>query len=388
MPALVFALLALVGLVWIALAIFVLGSLRSEAIDADALGGSTPVTILKPLAGVDDDLEGNLASFFVQDHPRYQLVFGALVGDPALDVARALALRHPEVEVCFVEHDGGRGLNPKVDNLRAMVTAARYDALIISDSNVDAHPAYAREMVARLAEYRVGLVTSLVCSDGDARLGATLDALTLNGEIATACAIGTGLGIHPMVIGKSMAFRRSVFERLGGFASVASVLAEDYVVGRMFHAAGYRVTLAPTPIRSINRHGTTRAFVRRHMRWSMMRARLSPVAFALEPLTRPLLVAIFAPLFGVSLAPALVLGAAATLARDAAGWLLLRGPRGLPSALALSLPREIVAMVIWLVAPFRRHVTWRGNRVRVSAGTRLYAETLPKQPGELVVSSG
>jgi len=385
MPVLVFALLVLVGLVWIALAIFVLDSIESEEID-DA--PTTPVTILKPLAGVDDDLEANLRTFFVQDHPRFQLVFGALVGDPALDVARALAARHPEVDVCFVAHDGGRGLNPKVDNLRAMLTATRYDALIISDSNVAAHPAYAREMVARLGEHRVGLVTSIVCGRGEASVGSTLDALMLNGEIATACAIGTGLGVHPMVIGKSMAFRRSTFERLGGFASVAAVLAEDYVVGRMFHAAGYRVALAPTPIVSINRRGSFGAYVRRHLRWSMMRARLSPIAFALEPLTRPLVVAFLAPLFGVSLGPALVLGVTATLGRDAAGWLLLRGRSGLLPALLFSIPREVIATGLWAMAPFRRHVTWRGNRVRVSAGTRLYAESLPSEPGELVVSSG
>jgi ceramide glucosyltransferase len=387
MAAVAFALLALVGLVWIALGAHVMAAVRSERAEEIA---RAPVTILKPLAGLDDGLEELLTSFFAQDHsgmlPRLQLVFGAREGDPALALARRIAARHPHVDTAFVEHDGGRGLNPKVDNLRAMITAARYDTVIISDANTLAHPSYAREMVARLAGHRVGLVTSFVCGTGEETLGATLDALALNGEIATACAVGTGLGIHPMVVGKSMAFRRSTFERLGGFESIASVLAEDYVVGRMFHAAGYRVALAPVPIRSINRRGTVGAFARRHLRWTMMRARLSPIAFALEPLTRPLIVALLAPLFGVAFAPALALGVVATLGRDAFGWLVMRGRAGLGRALLLSLPRELFAMALWAIAPFRRHVTWRGNRVRVSAGTRLYAEHLPEAPSELGIS--
>ncbi len=384
MAVIAFAFVSLIGLVWIALAAHTLWAIRSEKVTEVA---RAPVTILKPLAGADDDLASLLETFFVQNHPRFQLVFGARAGDPALAIARGVAARHPAVDVAFVEHDGGRGLNPKVDNLRAMLSAARYDTLIISDANTSAHPAYAREMVARLGEHRVGLVTSFVCGTGDESVGATFDALTLNGEIASACAIGTGLGIHPMVIGKSMAFRLSTFERLGGFESVASVLAEDYVVGRMFHEAGYRIALAPTPIASINRAGSVRAFARRHLRWSMMRARLSPVAFSLEPLTRPLAVAGMAPLFGVPLAPALAVAVLATLGRDALGWLSLRGRAGLGRALLLSIPRELIAMALWQIAPLRRHVTWRGHRIRVSAGTRLYAEQLPDAPSELVVSS-
>jgi ceramide glucosyltransferase len=232
---------------------------------------------------------------------------------------------------------------------------------------------------------RVGLVSSLFAGTAEQTLGATLENLHLNGEVAAGVALPTELLGHPVVVGKSMMFRRSVFERLGGFASVANVLAEDYVVGRMFHHAGYEVRLAPTPIRNVNPDTGVAAFVRRHLRWGMIRLRLVPLPFALEPLGRPLVVALLAPLLGdFGLWPfAWALGL--TLLRDAAQWLALRGRAGLLKALLLAPLRDLLVTAAWIATPFHRHVTWRGKRVRVSAGTRLYAETTPDDPSDLHV---
>lgn len=345
-----------------------------------------PVSVLKPLCGVDDALEDNLRTFFRQDHPDHELVFGVQgQDDPALPLIRRLRHEHPAVAARIVVHDGGRGINPKVSNLRAMLDATTHDVVVISDSNVAVEPDYLRHMAEDLARPGVGLVTSMFAGTGERTLGATLENLHLNGAVAAGSALPTELFDHPVVVGKSMMFRRSVLERLGGFASVANVLAEDYVIGRMFHAAGYRIRLCEQPIRNVNRCTTVRSFLRRHQRWGMIRLRMQPVAYLLEPLTQPLLLALAAPLFGVAGAWPLAWAFALVLGRDAAQWIALRGPRGLLRALPLFPLRDALVLAAWGTAFFHRHVVWRGRRVRVSAGTRLYAETEPHAPTTLHV---
>lgn len=332
------------------------------------------VSVLKPLCGVDADLDANLRTFFEQDHPRFELVFGVQgADDPAAEVVRRLRAQYPKVEARLVVHEGGRGLNPKVSNLRAMLEhAVQCDVVVVSDSNVAVSRDYLRELATQLARPGTGLVTSPISAQGARTLGAALEALQLNGPIAAAVAIATVVARHTIVVGKSMMFRRSELERLGGLESVAEVLAEDYVIGRMYLEAGYAVRLARTPVRNVVRAATVRSFSERMLRWGMIRVRLAPVAFFLEPLASPLVVATLALVTGTFGVWPLVWAVLLTLGRDAATIALLQGRRGL-AALPLAFLRDVIVLGTWLVTPFHRHVRWRGRRVRVSAGTRLYA---------------
>ena len=346
---------------------------------------SSPVTVLKPLCGVDDDLRANLATFFEQDHPKFELVFGVSgTEDPAIGIVRELRRAYPQVDCSLVIHDGGRGVNPKVSNLRAMVAAAQYELLLISDSNVSAPPHYVRTMAAEIQQDGVGLVTSLVVGTGEETVGAAIENLHLTSGIASGVALPNELGV-PVVLGKSMLFRASEFERLGGFASVANVLAEDYVIGRMFAESGRRVIVSSVPISSVSRASGIKAFFKRHQRWGMMRMRLKPGAFALEWLTMPLVVGGLAVLLGASPPAVLLWALSLTVLRDITSWIHFRGSEGLLTALPWTFLREGLVFAAWVSVPFRRHGTWRGNRVRVSAGTRLYAESVPAAPEQMVL---
>lgn len=364
------ALLALVS-TWTLLGVLAIVRVRRRRVDAPPI----PVTVLKPLCGLDASLEKNLIAFFEQDHPRFELVFGVEgADDPAIALVRELQRRYPEVSTRLVIHQGERGLNPKVRNLMAMLPEAAHDLVLISDSNVNVPRGYLREMSAVMHDPEIGIATNLIVgtssSDG---MGAWLEEAHLNGMVAGSIALANEAG-HAAVIGKSMMFRRSVIDALGGLESVAYVLAEDYVLGRMIQAAGMRVHVCATPIENVIGAQSVRRFADRHVRWSMMRLRLAPFAYLLEPLATPLFVALLAPLFGCPLRAALTWALLLTIARDAAhGWLMGRGDR-LARTLPLAPLRDLVILAVWLVAPFRRHVTWRQTRVRVSAGTRLYVE--------------
>lgn len=367
--------ITLIGISSFAIVLFVLSVWRATR-RTPYSASLAPISVLKPLCGADEALESNLETFFVQQHPHYELIFGVEgASDPAIPVVERLRERYPDVRSRLIVHNGGRALNPKVSNLRAMLGAGSHDIVVISDSNVAVDPDYLTNMLAHLeSEPEVGLVTNLIAGIGEETVGATLENLHLAGTIAGSVAASAELGEHTLVIGKSMMFRRSVLDSIGGLESVATVLAEDYIIGRMFRQAGYKVRIADGLIRNVNQATSVRRFYDRQLRWAMLRWRLKPFAFPAEVLINPITLALLSPLFGVASPWPFFWALAATFVRDGGAWLRLRGSEGLLAALPFGLVKDLVMTVVLLVAPWKRHVAWRGNRLRLSAGTRLYAE--------------
>lgn len=340
------------------------------------------VSVLKPLAGADDELEANLESFFLQDHPSFELLFGVEAPtDPSIAVVERLLARHPSVRARVIIHSGLRAQNPKISNLSGIIGEAAHDLVLVSDSNIRAPLDYVRSMAALSTSVgpRFGLATNLFAGSGERSLGAALEAAQLNGFVAAGVAVSFRVG-DPGVVGKSMLFRRTVLEELGGLASLADVMAEDYVLGKMFHHAGYQVVLSPLVLENISSRMGVPAFVERQLRWSMLRLRLNPWAFVLEPLTSPLAMLPLAYALRGASAPggafwgsgAVVWAIAMILIRDLGGWLRLRGAGRIYLPLLLSPLRELLALSIWVVTPFVKNLAWRGHRVRLGTGTRAF----------------
>jgi ceramide glucosyltransferase len=332
-----------------------------------------PVSVLKPLNGADEGLTENLRGFFEQDHPELELVFGVTSpSDPALAVVARLRAEFPRMACRVVIHDGSAALNPKVRNLLGMLPYATHDLLLISDSNVRAPKHYVSELARLHASAGVGIVTNLFAGSDEQTLGAALENVQLNGFCAAGSALPTLSG-DAAVIGKSTLFSRATLDSLGGLSRLSCVLAEDFILGKMFENAGLRVVIAPTVLENPNRKLSLRATFARHLRWSMLRWRLRPLAALLEPLTSPLLMLPFAwQLLG---SKALLWLALVLTIRDLGGWVLLRGWRRAWIPVLLGPVRELAAPLAWLVGAFKRHVTWRGQRLRLSSGTLLYAES-------------
>jgi ceramide glucosyltransferase len=331
-----------------------------------------PVSILKPLCGSDPDLARNLESFFLQDHENFELLFGVTDPlDPAAEVARELAQRYPRVPCRVVVHEGAGALNPKVDNLLGLLPAARHDLVLVSDSNVRAPAGYVRELATLYARDKPGLVTNLFAGVGEDSLGATLDNVQLCGFCAAGTALPTLLG-DPLLVGKSAMFSRRRLERLGGLRRLSDVLAEDFVMGKTFAHAGERVVVAPTVLENVTRTMSLRGMVARHLRWSMLRFRLRPLAALLEPVVSPLALL---PVAWLVLGPwALAWALALLTLRDVGGWVALRGPARWYLPLVISPLRELLVLYAWAIAPFKQHVSWRGKRFRLGAGTLLYLD--------------
>jgi ceramide glucosyltransferase len=337
-------------------------------------GRTPPVSVLKPLCGVDQDLASNLRSFYHLEYPSYELIFGAQdPDDPAVSIARAFACEHPEVPTTVIVSTHRVGHNPKVNNLANMLPAARHELILISDSNVAVDASYLRSMVDHLDQPNVGLVTSLIRGAHGSGLGGMLEAVQLNTFVMGGVAAVSDLFGRVCSVGKSMLFRRSDLERIGGFAMLSRYLAEDQICGEALRALGYRVVVAAPPITNVLGHLSVRRFAARHLRWARIRRRISPLGYAAEVLANPLVPA------SVHLAvpPGLLsacLAVSALLAMSVVAMLCERGlgvrrhPLIYPCVEAI---RGILIALMWPVPFLSSTVGWRGQRFRIGARTLL-----------------
>jgi ceramide glucosyltransferase len=334
---------------------------------------SPPVTIYKPLKGVDEGLEENLRSFFRLDYPDYQLLFGvADVDDPAIDVVNRLLAEFPDQDAKLVVGNPVFGLNPKVENLAAMDRYRKYDTILISDSNVRVRSSYLRETACYLAEPGVGLVSNLFVGVGEHQTGAVLENLQLNGFIAGGVAMTSLLRVT-CVVGKSMLMPVRALEAAGGFAAVRNLLAEDQALGDRIRKAGYSIRLSHHVIENVNHARGFRWFLNRHSRWYKIRRQMALPAFLAEPMANLTAVGMVWALSGESgfAWGGLVVLVGLGIVRDALQTYHLRGSLPKLRHLLYSPMKDLLLLPVWLDAILNARVQWRGNRFLVGRYTRL-----------------
>jgi ceramide glucosyltransferase len=373
------ALFACAGLGLVAIAAQVV-SLRRHFACATRRPRSEPgISILKPLCGADDGLAESLDRFAALEYGPYEILLGLRSRqDPAWPIAAEAARRWPERYRVVVQR-GEPGLNPKVNQLLTLARAARHDVLVVSDSNVRVERDYLSEIAAQLEDDTVGLVTHAVVGVGEERLGSVFDHLHLAGSVAPGVVAAKRIVGHDIVVGKSMAFRRSDLDALGGFAAVKDVLAEDYVLGQMVgRVLGKRVAIAHRPVQNVSASKSVREFTSRYRRWAVLqRQAVGPLVYSAQLLLNPVLLAtIAAALAPSSGALAGVVGTcAAKTALDAAAGRALR-PGGFRIVHLAAVPvKDVVFGVAWTYGLLRRDVVWRGTRLRVGPGTRVERPT-------------
>jgi ceramide glucosyltransferase len=203
-----------------------------------------PISILKPLCGLDREAYKKLASFCQQEYPIYQIIFGVRDrADPAIALVKQIIADFPKVDIRLVVDDRVIGNNLKVSNLANIVPHVRYDLLLISDSDIRVGSDYLRRIVQPMQEAQVGLVTCLYRSQATNPIAA-FEALSISTDFHPSVLVARQLGWMKFAMGSSILIRRNVLNAIGGFTRIADHLADDFMLGNLTTQSGFQVALS------------------------------------------------------------------------------------------------------------------------------------------------
>jgi ceramide glucosyltransferase len=332
-----------------------------------------PISILKPLKGTDPEIYGSFRSHCLQDYPEYEIIFGVSEpDDPAIESVRQLRREFPDRRIQLLVSSKILGANVKVSNLAQMLTEARYDHLIVNDSDIRVEPDYLRRVIAPLADPRVGLATCLYRGVAGATLGSRLEALGISTDFCPSVLAARQLegGIR-FGLGSTLAFRRSELEKIGGFASFVDYLADDYELGKRIAGLGLAVKLSEVVVETYLPSYSLEGFFSHQLRWARGVRDARAGGYAGLVFTFGLLWALVAVAASggaiwsfITLALTLFLRLAVAAA---VGWNILRDRQVLKHAWLIPL-RDLVAVVVWMVSLGGHTVTWRGDRFFLKNG--------------------
>jgi len=325
-----------------------------------------PISILKPLKGVDPEIWESFCSHSEQDYPEFELIFGVSDSrDPAIDVVHKLQTKYPNLSIKLMVCDQVLGTNIKVSNLAQMLPAARHQFLLVNDSDIRVAPDYLRNVVMPLADDSVGLVTCLYRGIASPTIGSKLEALGISTDFVPGVLSARFLerGLH-FGLGSTLAFRRSDLQAIGGFETLLNYLADDYELGHRIAALGKQVELSATIVSTFLPAYSLRQFLQHQLRWSrtIRDARRWGYAgllftFGLPWTLLTLLAAGGAPwawaLFAMMLAVRLAVGFVSAI-------LVLNDQQFFRYAYLLPL-RDLLAPCIWVASFMGRRIHWRGE---------------------------
>lgn len=341
-------------------------------------GFAPAVSILKPLRGVDPGMLEAFASHCRQEYSgEYEILFGvAGIDDPAVALVRQLQADFPAHAIRLIVCPEDLGANGKVSCLAQLLPHARYDYLIVNDSDIRVDPHYLANVLTRFApapEQRpVGLVTALYRGRAHGTFGSKLEALGISTDFAPAVLtsrfLERGLSFG---LGSTLAVSRNALDAIGGFVPFADYLADDYQIGARIHRAGFRVELGDEVVETSVPAYSFSDFLHHQLRWmrTMRESRragyagmvfsyglawaflnLIATGFSL-PAVALLSLALFLRL-------ALALGVGVSLLND----------RQVLRDLWLVLPRDLAALALWAWSYASNTVTWRGERMIIREG--------------------
>lgn len=336
-----------------------------------------PVTILKPLYLGEPGLKENLESFFAQDFAApIQIVFGVHdEADPATQVVRALQAKYPGFDTCIVAEPAMYGPNAKVSNLINMLPAAKHDVLVLSDSDIRVPPGWLTEVTGALARPGVGLVTCLYKGEAGGRgLWPTLSAMGTSYDFLPNVVTGVSLGLAEPCMGSTIAFTRSVLEKIGGFAAFADYLADDYEMGRAVRQLGLELAIPPLGVSHSATETSAAELFNHELRWNRTIRRINPAGHVGSIVTFALPLALMAA-FLLDFRPASL--AVLATALGARLFLKYRIDRifATHAGPAWLLPlRDLLSFAVFVVSLFGETVHWRGSRLSVERSGVLSSE--------------
>ncbi|MEJ2110879.1 MAG: bacteriohopanetetrol glucosamine biosynthesis glycosyltransferase HpnI [Acidobacteriota bacterium] len=337
-----------------------------------------PVTVLKPVHGVEKHQRRNLRSTCLQDYPEYQVVFSVQdAGDPSIPLLEEIQKEFGTERVTVAVENCQAGTNGKINNMIGGLKHARHEILVISDSDVLLKPDYLKTIVSPLADPEVGCACTLYKATAADRWFEKIELLSLNADFMANVLFAHVTGASKFCLGASAALRRSTLEQIGGFEALADYLVEDYEMGRRIWELGKRVEIIPYFVDTMVDLKRPSQWWSHQVYWDQNTRAARPYAFFATALVRSVP---FAFLFAATrlmnplglgvLAGAVVLRVLSIAA--VLGW-GLRDREGLRSLWLLAL-RDMSSLVTWLLAFTKKTTIWRGTSFILTRDGRLVAK--------------
>jgi ceramide glucosyltransferase len=378
-------LLTLIGLGYYLIAMLAARSfLRRPRI---ATGFAPPVSILKPVHGLDPSMPEAFVSHCCQNYPgEYEILFGvSSLDDPAAAKVTELQADFPDHPIRLILCPKELGPNGKVSNLAQLVPHARYDYLICNDSDIRVGPNYLSHVLAPFAvkegEKPVGLVTALYRGRGHDTVGSDMEVLGISTDfvpgVLTARFIDRGLHFG---LGSTLAVSRRALEDAGGFGSLADYLADDYELGARVAAAGYRVELSDEVVETFVPSWSFSGYLDHQLRWARAMRESRSGGYAGLVFSYGLAWAVLNLISsGLSLSAfalfTLALVARVALALSVGAGLL--GDRRVLRDLWLLLPRDLLALLVWVWSYADDTIAWRDEDFLLKKGKLIRVEPQP-----------
>jgi ceramide glucosyltransferase len=335
-----------------------------------------PVTVLKPICGSDPNLYENLRSFCQQAYPHYQVVFGVSdAADPAVTTIARVIADFPSLDLELVVDDRLIGTNFKVSSLANMLRIAKYDVLVIADSDMRVQPDYLGSIVEPFEDPDVGVVTCLYKGSPVGGLASLIAAMFINEWFLPSVLVALTFEKLRFCFGASMAVTRKALDAIGGFEALADDLADDYMLGRLISERGYKIRLAPYLVENIVFEPDLKALFLHELRWARTVRSVRPVGYALSFITYSLPVSILflAVTSATGFASAGVIAVALTIGLRVFLHYAVRAAFGISSpAMPWLIPiRDILAFLVWCASFLGRNVQWRNGKFSLSPDGRL-----------------
>ena len=341
----------------------IVAAMRYRAVAPTPTRTGPPISVLKPLAGVDEGLEENLRSFFEQRYPVFEILFAVRhASDPAVAVADRLRAAYPAIPSRLIVTGEPPYPNAKVYSLQRMLAAASHDLIVMSDSDIRVDSAMLATLAAEFADPAIGMATCPYRAVPGPSIWSTLEAVGLNTEFIGGVLVARMLDGMKFALGPTIAARRETLERIGGFDAVKDYLAEDFVLGKLAADHGYGVILSSYVIEHrIGSQGFL-ANMKHRLRWNRSTRRSRPWGYVGQVFTNPLPPALLL----WAAVPSWWLLAAATVAlRVAAGLatagLALRDPLTARRWWLVPL-QDVASLLTWIGGFFGNTILWRGRR--------------------------
>ena len=330
-----------------------------------------PISVLKPLAGLDDGLEENLRTFFTQDYPQFEIVFAVREeSDPCVPLVRRLAAEYSHIPSRLLLVGEPPYLHAKVYSLARMLAEARHDLVVMSDSDIRVGPDLLQVIAAEFADGRTALATCPYRAIAGRSFWSRFEALGMNTNFWQGVLTARLLAGMKFAVGPTIAGRRHAIEAIGGIERVKDYIAEDFDLGRLMAEAGHRVILSSYVIEHrIGSESLAKNFAHR-IRWGRTSRRSRPVGYIGQIFTYPLPVALLLWAAAPQWWPVV---AVAVSIRYASAWMVSQVVLGAPLHWFLLPVEDVLGFLFWIAGFFGSTITWRGRTYRIDRQGRAVA---------------